>query len=99
EQSLPHLRRAGQSFDRIVIIEQDIVRQLAHVIETPLSTSLFPCSNLSFPARVDNTADENEKYERICSERCLVPPRKLRRAITHRVFPRKNGPFLQMSPD
>ena len=42
DQSLPHFRRAGQVLDRVVIIEQDVIRQLAHVVETPLGSRLSP---------------------------------------------------------
>ena len=41
DQPLAHGRRAGQVLDRVVIVEQHRVRQLAHVVETPLGTRLL----------------------------------------------------------
>jgi hypothetical protein len=47
----------GKALIASVVIEQDAIRQMAHVVETPLGAGLLPHGNMAFPRH-----SRREKY-------------------------------------
>ena len=73
DQSLPHLRRAGQRLDRIVVIEEDALGQLAHLVEAAFGLRAFRLRDQRLELRLPDQALEiaAEVPDRLAQ---LLPP-------------------------